>query len=159
MDGEGGRFSASLLSLLPSWLFRSRACAEEKIEKKKLIGWRAILGTLMKIQVTFCFYTCTYSTLNQFLFMVIQSSISIFFRYVVVWFQLFCIRSHFFYYEKTWNRKKYLFADLQTFWGLIWKTFWHMEDIQINKYISNGKKFILKYLFCHFEFWHIRWNH
>ena len=79
MDGEGGRFSASLLSLLPSWLFRSRACAEEKIEKKKLIGWRAILGTLMKIQVTFCFYTCTYSTLNQFLFMVIQSSISIFF--------------------------------------------------------------------------------
>ena len=58
------------------------------------------------------------------------------FRYVVVWFQLFCIRSNFFYYDKTWNPKKYPFADLQTFWNLIWKTFWHLEDIQIRSKIN-----------------------
>lgn len=90
----------------------------------------------------------------------IQSFISIYFQVCGVWFQLFCIRSQFFYYDKTWNRKKYPFADLQTFWNLIWTPF-DISKIskQQNKSISNGKKIIPRSIFCHFNFCCIRWNH
>ena len=32
---------------------------------------------------------------------------------------------HFFYNDKSWNGKRYLFANVKSFWHLMWKTFCH----------------------------------
>ena len=37
------------------------------------------------------------------------------------------IRSHFFYYDKSWNGKRCPFANVNSFWNLLRKTFFHLN--------------------------------
>ena len=62
-------------------------------------------------------------------------------------------RSHFFYYDKSQNGKRYPFANYNLFWHLIWKTFCHLDransietDLQTFK-LQTGR-FITKLQVC-----------
>ena len=76
----------------------------------------------------------------------------------------FC-RALFIYYGKSWNGKKYQFANVKSFCYLIWIFFLSfvytstkgMEKVQSSKKLVNQKicKWILN---CHFKFWHNRRN-
>ena len=77
-----------------------------------------------------------------------------------------CIWSYFFYYDKSWNVKKYPFANVIFFSHLVWKTFCHLDTIL--QCLSLGKKvFHIKWQklftfangnFCHFNVCHSRRN-